>query len=87
MMSCTLVWSAVASTAGALSFEGTDDPTQAGYVPLTVASSHGTWPNVGATASSMMVVLSNCPGYVRLKYTRSAGGGAGQFKVYATLTE
>lgn len=85
--SLTLSWGAVASTAGVLAAEGTDDPTFATWVPLTVSVTHGTWPNVAAVAANAMVVLSNCPGFVRLKYTRSAGGGADQFNVYATLTE
>ena len=85
--SLTIGWAAVLATAGVLSVEGSDDPSFTAWVPLTVAASHGTWPNVAAGASSAMVVLSNCPGYLRLKYTRSAGGAADQFSVYATLTE
>jgi len=78
-LSVTLAWSAVASTSGTLSVEGTDDPTGTIAVPLTVDVAHGAWPTVGATADKSLVVLSDCPGYVRVVYTRSAGGGAGQF--------
>lgn len=84
--SFTLAWSEAASTAGTLSFEGTDDPSQAVYAPLTIATKHGTFPAVGATADKALVALSNCPGWVRLVYTRSGGGGANQFNAYATLT-
>lgn len=87
--SFTTAWGAGASTAGALGFEGTDDPDKAAgsVVPLTTAVSHGTFPTVGATAGKALVVLTNCPGYVRQVYTRSAGGVADQFKSFVTVTE
>lgn len=87
LASLTVAWGAVAATAGALSIEGTDDPGGTAAVPLTVATSHGTWPTVGATASAALVVLTNCPGWIRVRYTRTAGGGADQFQTYGTLTE
>lgn len=83
-VSLSIFWAAVASTAGVLSLEGTDDPTQTKWIPLTIQTYHGTWPNVGATASQALVVLSDCPSFVRIKYVRSGGGGAGQFNAYAT---
>lgn len=83
-LSLTILWAAVAATAGVLSLEGTDDPTQTTWVPLTITTYHGTWPNVAATASQALVVLSDCPAFVRIRYTRSAGGGAAQFNAYAT---
>lgn len=85
--SFTTSWAAAASTAGVLSFEGTDDPSQTAVVPLGISVSQGTFPNVGATASQALVVLTNCPGYVRQRYTRSAGGVADQFKSFVTVTE
>ena len=86
--SFTILWAAFAATAGTLSFEGTDDPTNAAasWVPITVAKSHGTFPAVGAVAAKALVLLSNCPGWVRVKYTRSAGGTADQFQTWCTLT-
>lgn len=85
--SLTCKWAAGASTAGTLSVEGTDDPTGAVAVPLTIDKSHGTFPTVAATASQALVALSNCPGFIRLKYTRSGGGVASQFDAYVTLSE
>lgn len=85
----TAAWTAVALTAGVLSLEGTDDPAQASTsaVPLTLTATHGTWPNVGTAAGNAMVGVSDAPAFVRLKYVRSAGGGAGQFNVWATQSE
>ena len=86
----TVSWSAVAATAGTLAIEGTDDTSQAvagaggaNVVTLTVSTSHGTFPTVGTTAANAMVRLENPPHWVRLKYTRSAGGGASQFQAFA----
>jgi hypothetical protein len=84
--SFTLAWAGATSTAGTLSFEGTDDPAQGVVVPLTINTSHGTFPTVGAAASQALVVINNCPAYVRMKWTRSGGGAAGQFNGYVTLT-
>lgn len=82
--SFTLNWAGAASTAGTLSFEGTDDPTQTVAVPLTLATSHGTFPTVGASAAKALVVIDNCPGWVRLKYTGTGGGAANQFDGWVT---
>lgn len=82
--SFSLAWAAAASTAGTLAFEGTDDAGQTVVIPLTVATFHGTFPTVGATAGNMLVVLDNCPGWVRLKYTKSGGGAAAQFNGHVT---
>jgi len=86
----TISWTAVAATAGTLSFEGTDDPAQAvagaagtNVVVLTIATYHGTYPTVSTAAANCMVRLENPPIYVRPVYTRSAGGGAGQFSGFA----
>jgi hypothetical protein len=85
--SLTAKWAAAGSTSGTLSIEGTDDPLGVVAVALTIDKSHGTYPTVGATASQGLVALSNCPGFIRMKYTRAAGGAASQFDVYATLSE
>lgn len=87
--SFTLAWTLVAATSGTLAFEGTDDPAKAAanVVTLTIATSHGTYPTVGAAAANALVVLDNCPGYVRVKYTRAAGGGAGQFSGFVTRSQ
>jgi hypothetical protein len=89
VLSTTISWAAFALTNGAFSVVGTDDPAQAAAseVLLTISSTHGTFPTVGATAANAMVVLSNCPGYVKWKYTRAAGGTAGQFNLFTTATE
>jgi len=88
-ISFTAAWLAAASTAFVLSVEGTDDPAQASTsaVPLTLTATHGTWPNVGTSAGNALVAVSDAPAYVRLKGTRSAGGAANQFNVWATVTE
>ena len=86
--SFTLNWAAGgAGTAGTLSFEGTDDPTQNVWVPLTIATFHGTFPTVGTGAAKALVVLDNCPGYVRLKYTPTGGGAANQFDGWVTKSQ
>lgn len=86
-ISWTTAWAAVAATSGTLSFEGTDDPTQTSVVALTPTVTHGTYPTVGTAAAAALVVLANCPGWVRMRYTRAAGGAAGQFTQSVTLTE
>ncbi len=104
-ISFTIAWTAVAATAGTLTIEGTDDPTQANslyshsyayaqvaadftagtnVVPLTITTTHGTYPTVSTSAANAMVILENPPRFVRVKYTRSAGGGAAQFTVLAS---
>lgn len=84
--SYTLDWTAVASTAGALTFEGTDDPSGAKSAALTVDKQHGSDISaVDANAGTAVVILTNCPGYVRVRWTRSAGGGAAQFNAFVTL--
>lgn len=88
MLSSTIAWSAVAATAGVITFEGSDDPAHAAPVTLTIDKTHGDDISaVGASAGEAVVVLADCPGWVRIVYTRSAGGGAGQFTMFATLTE
>ena len=86
-VSFTIEWTGVAATAGTLSLEGTDvpaddpaaPPAATSIVPLTITTFHGTWPAVAAVAANALVVVANPPGWVRGRYTRSAGGGAGQF--------
>jgi hypothetical protein len=82
--SFTLGWAGVAATAGTLAIEGTDDPTQTIAVALTLGTYHGTYPTVGAGAGTLLAVVDNCPGWVRLKYTRSGGGAAAQFNGHVT---
>lgn len=85
-VSLTLFWSLVASTSGTLSVQGTDDPDLGtdSWVNLTVGTYHGTWPTVGAAKANALVVLDNCPLYVRVKYVKAGGGGANQFQGWAT---
>ena len=80
----TVAWTAVAATNGTLYIEGTDDPDKGALnvVPLTISTSHGTWPTVAAIAGNAMVRVSNPPHFIRLGYTRIAGGGAAQFKAF-----
>lgn len=84
--SYTLAWAAAASTDGALTFEGTDDPSGTKFAPLTIDKQHGSDISaVDANAGTAVVVLTSCPGYVRVRYTRVAGGAAAQFNGYVTL--
>lgn len=85
-VSFTVTWTAVASTAGTLSLQGTDDPAKAAtsLVTLTLPTTHGAWPTVAATASTALAIIENPPRFVRVVYTRSAGGGAGQFNTYVS---
>ena len=86
----TISWTAVASTDGTLSFQGTDDPAQAvagaggtNVVTLTVsAPAGGTFPTVGAAAANCMVRFENPSHFIRVIYTRVAGGGANQFQAF-----
>ena len=85
-MSFNLAWTAVAATAGTLSIEGTNDDAQAvtgtagtNVTTLTIGTYHGTYPTVSTSAANCMVIVEPCPKWVRIVYTRSAGGGAGQF--------
>ena len=87
MASLQVNWTAVAATNGTLSVEGTNDASKTVVTSLTIDKSHGTYPTVGATASSAMVNVSDCPGWIRVKYTRVAGGGAGQFTGFISLSE
>ena len=75
-------WSAFAATDGTLSIEGTNDPTQTKFQALTINVSHGTFPTAGATAAGAIVILQNPPRFVRLKYTRTAGGTTGQMNAW-----
>lgn len=84
--SLTIGWTEVSPSSGAITFEGTDDPDKAVAVLLTVPTFHGTL-TVTSSASQGLAVLSNCPGYIRVRYSRISGGGANQFTVAVTLTE
>lgn len=75
-------WSAFALTAGTLSVEGTNDPTQVAFQTMTISVSHGTFPTVGATAAGAIVLVQNPPRFVRLKYTRTAGGTMDQMNAW-----
>jgi len=86
-VSMSTSWIAGASTAGTLSWEGTDDPAHGAPVPLTANTYHGTGLTVGTGAGQTLIAFSGCPGYVRQKYTRSAGGVANQFNLFVTLTD
>ena len=78
-------WEAVALTAGTLSIEGTNDPTQEKFQEMTISVSHGTWPTVGATAAGAIVLVQNPPRFLRLKYTQSAGGSYDQMDAWVNL--
>ena len=92
-LSFTISWSAVAATAGTLAFEVTNDSAQAvagvggtNVVAVTAAlvvAAGGTYPTVSTSAANCHVAFENCSHWVRLVYTRSAGGGAGQFQAFA----
>lgn len=79
-------WTAVAATNGTISFEATNDPLQqaGSIVALTITTIHGNGGvlTVGTSASAIGVVIENTFAFHRLKYTRSAGGGAGQFNAW-----
>jgi len=77
-----VAWTAIASTAGTLSLDGSEDPTLTSIVPLTATATHGAQPS-GGTAGQLIIVLENPPSFVRLNYVRSAGGGAAQFDAWA----
>jgi hypothetical protein len=80
-------WSAAAGTAGTLGLEGTLDPAKAAQnihdISSIVTVYYGTWPTVAASAGACTIPLDKVFPYLRLKYTRAAGGAAGQFSPYA----
>jgi len=88
-----LSWSAFAATDGTLSCEGTNDPAQAAGNQVTLAvgvvnvgasiEPQGTWPTVGATASKCTLKIVDPPHFVRISYTRIAGGTTNQFQGFA----
>ncbi len=92
-VSFQLAWSAVAATNGTLSIEGTNDSAEAAADIVTIAVAaagigasvefQGTWPTVGAIAANALVTLRDPPHFVRVSYTRVAGGGANQFQGFA----
>lgn len=85
-ISFTVASDNVASTDGTVSFEGTDDPSGTDFVSLVPATIHGDALAVTAADEVRMVVFSNLPAKVRVRYTRVAGGGTDQFRVHATRT-
>ena len=76
-------WAAFAATSGTLSIQGTNDPTQVKFQEMTIAVSHGTFPTVAAAAAGAIVLVQNPPHWVRLKYTRVAGGTTAQMQAWA----
>ena len=76
-------WAAFAATSGTLSIQGSNDPTQTKFQEMTISVSHGTWPTVGATAAGAIVLIQNPPHWLRLKYTRVAGGTTNQMQAWA----
>lgn len=80
-----LAWTAVAATAGTLTIEVTNDPDGGALNTLALDNAQLTWLGTGfapsTTAGLSLIVLENLPRYVRMKYTRSAGGGADQFSL------
>lgn len=72
-------WTAVAATDGTLSIEGTLDKASINPQPLTIGTFHGAWPTVGVTADKTIVIIEKPPRFVRLVYTRVAGGALAQF--------
>lgn len=82
-------WSAVAATDGALSIEATNDPAQAAANVVTLLADNtltnvqvnGTL-TVSTTASKALITVTRPSHFVRVSYTRTAGGGANQFQVF-----
>lgn len=86
-----IAWTAFAATAGTITLEGTNDPLSAvsgaagnNVFTLTTASLPlwGTGFTPDANAGRTWVALEGCPNYVRMVYTRSAGGGVDQFSYW-----
>lgn len=78
-----VAWTAIASTAGTLSVQGTEDPANAStsWVTLTASQTNGAQPSAG-TAGAILLAYEFVPTWTRLVYTRSAGGGAAQFDAW-----
>lgn len=51
-------------------------------VPLTITTTHGTYPATANAAGNCIVILENPPRFVRMKWTQSSAGVASQFTVY-----
>jgi hypothetical protein len=88
------------SPTGTWSFEGTEDttlymesdqptPSPVAFAPLTIpaAGIHGTGLAVAGT-NSTLVILADCPTWVRIRYTRSSGGDAATLaRIFGAHTE
>lgn len=82
-----ITWTAVASTSGAITVQGTVHPAQSNSDAIhdltsVLATVYGTGLTVGATAGAVTIPVSNTFPYLRCSYTRVAGGGAAQFQPY-----
>jgi hypothetical protein len=79
-------WTAVASTNAVFTIQGSEDPSllDATAVTLTPTVIHGNAASLtlGATASAAIAMIEYIPSYMRVVYTRTAGGGANQLSVY-----
>jgi hypothetical protein len=91
LLSFNIAWTAVAATSGTLSFDATNDPAKAStsiISSVTVSTIEG---NSGAltvstSAGVVGVNFSRLFRFMRLTYTRSAGGGASQFNAFVYLS-
>lgn len=83
--SWNIAWTAVAATAGTISFEGTNDPTYAATsivtcVPTTIRGNGGSL-TVPVTAACIECAfdVKDMPRFMRYKNHQTAGGAVGQF--------
>lgn len=86
IISFLITWTAVAATVGVLTVEVTNDPAQASTSVVTLTTASLTLWGTGfvpdASAGKTWLSLEALPRFVRVKYTRSAGGGAAQFSLF-----
>ncbi len=79
-------WTAVAATNSVFTIQGSEDPsvsdTTAVTLTPTVIHGNGAVLTLGATASAAIALVEYIPSFMRIVYTRTAGGGANQLSIW-----
>ncbi len=86
ILTYNIAWTAVAATDGLITLEGTNDPAKASTSIVTFTTANltlwGTGFTVSTTAGKTFASVEGAPHFARMVYTRTAGGGAGQFSLW-----
>ena len=71
---------------GAFTYEGSADPDAADWVVLTVSTVHGDG-NPAGSAGDSMVIVADCPPYVRQVFTDSGSAAADKLTTWISKRE